>query len=151
MSIGYVGVTEGTDKKIGTLQKTEDGNAVHIERVAIDRDLASLGSAILTEVTSAGTESSAVDCKGKGTIVVKVTYNANDVEADFSICFLDASDNVIGYTDAVTIQNRGIQDGSRYLGQMFVVENSVGASKFRVRMDSAPTNSGNATVYAFAV
>lgn len=88
-----------------------------------------------------------INCSGKWRIIVKSLFSANNVTCKARIVFHDVSQNIVGYSDELDIQNTNMSEDTKYHGTLFVVANELSASYFQVRITSAPTNSGNVSFY----
>ena len=152
MGVSYIGVTEGSDKNVATHEISEGGVTKHIGRDAPAAGVLTLPSSPqISEATTAGTKSGDVDVQGKGRIVCKISYSADDVEATWRVYFKDSAGALILATEEISVSNLGIADGTRYLGQGIVLANEVGAASVELELVTAPTNSGNASAWVVGV
>lgn len=141
----------GSGDKIGVLQKTEAAATVNVQRVALDfGDLTFPATPQLNAVSSVQ-NSADIDCAGKSTAVIRITYSANTTSAAFRIALKDGNGTAqYSYTAQITPANTAIVDGSRYQSE-FIIIPTYGAAAFQIRLDSVPTGSGNISAYGVAV
>ena len=138
--MSYVQITEGTDKKISTLQLTEGADTIHIQRVAFDSYQLYLDT-VMSATTTSGTESSKINCSTKNQVVFKVLYTGSTDTADFYITYYDSSD-VKTVSSSFTVANTGISDpnhSSYYIGEIIEVD-TLGFSKVSITLNSTPSN-----------
>jgi len=136
MATGYVGVTEGEDKKIATHSFSEDGTTKHVERVAPGVGVITLPTTPqISGVTETGLyPTDPINVEGKSRIVLKTLYEDSSNEIAIRGAFYDSSGNIIGYSEEVSIGNQGIAEGSYYLGDVVVFSNDAGAKEFKVKV-----------------
>jgi len=152
MGTSYVGVKEGTDKKVATHQITEDALTKEVERTAPAAGVLTLpGTPQISAATTAGTTSGDVDVQGKGRIVCKISYSADNVDATWRVYFKDSAGALILATEELSVANLGVADGTRYLGAGIVLSNEVGAASVELELVTAPTNSGDASAWVVGV
>ena len=126
----------------------EDSKVKHLERVTFGSGILSLPSSPQISVVS-GTgyyPGTAYSIAGKNALVCKTTYSNNNISSTVRVAFYDDSDVLIGFTEEVIIDNTGLSDGPRYVGDMLVVSNDCGASSVKLYIE-APTPSGNISVF----
>ena len=152
MGVSYVGVTEGFGKNIATHEISEGGVTKHIGRDAPGAGVLTLpGTPQIDAQSTAGTKSGNVDVQGKGRIVCKISYSANNVEATWRVYFKDSAGALILATEELSVANLGVADGTRYLGAGIVLANEVGAASVELELVTAPTNSGDASAWVTGV
>ena len=132
MATAYVGVKEGTDKKIATHSFTENGTEKHVERIALATGILALPDT--PQIDTVNTEGiypdTSIDCEGKGFIVIKTTYSTAETIAYLRVAFYDLNDQLIGFSPTITIPNTGQQENTRYVGEVTVVQN-IGAKSIK--------------------
>lgn len=138
MATGYIGVTEGANKKVATHSFTEDGTTKHVERVAPGAGVVTLPTtAQISGVTQTGLyPTNAIDIQGKSRIVLKTQYEDSTNYAKIRGVFYDSASIVIGASEEITVNNQGFADGSYYLGDIVVFSNECGAKEFKVQVTS---------------
>jgi len=136
MSESHIEVTEGTGKKVSTVQVSIGGTTKEIER-----DLPGMGEITLATLTSVQGSTglypaSAIEVRGRYYIILKNTYNDNAAEASIRFLFYDSADVEIGYTDEIIISNLAKSVSARYWGDLVVFANIYGAKSFKVSLES---------------
>jgi len=152
MATGKITVAEGSDKAVASHSFTEDAETKHVERVAPGAGVITIpGTAQVAEQTSTGAyPASAIDITGKARVIIKADFSANDGTAKARLQFFDSAGSLIGQSDEMDISNTGVQDNSRYVGNMTAVDNSFGASGLKIVITTAPA-SGNVSFYVAGV
>ena len=136
MSESHIEVTEGTGKKVSTVQVSIGGTTKEIER-----DLPGMGEITLATLTSVQGSTglypaSAIEVRGRYYIILKNTYNDNTAEASIRFLFFDNADVEIGYTDIIIINNLAKAVSARYWGDLVVFANIYGAKSFKVSLET---------------
>ena len=94
--------------------------------------------------------STAIDCQGKGRIIIKVNYSDGTASITSRIKLIDGNGVTIGWVEDTSISNPGIIDGSNYSSELFVIGNEVGAGGCIVRLTSTPS-AGSIAIYVGVV
>jgi len=152
MATGKISITEGSDKSIASHSFTEDAETKHVERVAPGSGILTMpATAQVAEKTTSGTyPATVIDIIGKPRIVIKSDFSASDGTAKARIQFFDSTGSLIGQSDEYSISNSGVQDNSRYVGNMLAIDNTIGASGLKVTLTEAPA-SGNVSFYVAGI
>jgi hypothetical protein len=152
MASGKISIAEGTDKNIAAHSFTEDSETRYVERVAPGSGVLTLpGTAQIAEKTAAGTyPATAIDITGKGRIIIKSDFSTDNGTAKARLQFFDSAGRLMGQSDEYDITNTGIQDSSRYVGNMLAVDNTIGASGIKINVTAVPS-SGNVSLYVAGV
>ena len=142
----YVTIDEGSDKKIGVLEKTESSTTIEIQRYQ-KANAPIAFTQILSPTTTSGSESSAVSCDGLTTINFLVLFVATgDASITVRLKYKDYN-NEISYSETKTILNTSILDtnSSYYIGELLQIDVLL-YNEISIRLTSTPTS--NITIYA---
>lgn len=151
-----VGLFSGAEKPhVATIEKTEDGQNVQVQRITQDWDELALDASpnALDSVNTPGSESDDISCKGKSTILVKTEYSDYDVTAPFLIVLKDGNSRRI-YSVKVTPANTGEQDDIQETGYYHgegIIMPTYGADSYRVILADTPSNGGSTSNWGDAV
>ncbi len=139
-SNSQVAFTPGSGANIATHSFTEDGSTRHVERFAPGAGLIDMpDTAQISASSSTGLQpTSAIDCTGKGRIVIASLFSVDEETADFRIAFYDSESNLIGYTEELSFTNTSISDGTSYYGELLIIANEFGAKEFKLNITTAP-------------
>ncbi len=139
----YIGMDEGTDKKILTQTNTEGTDTVNIQPAAFDLYDVYFDT-VMSATTTAGTESLRVNCAGKSKVYFKVEYANSSDTATFVIFYYDSL-NEKTVSDSFTVTNTGILDTNRnyYIGEIVEID-TLGFTKTSIYLKTAAT--GNVLV-----
>ena len=144
MSESTIEVTEGSGKKVSTVQVSINSENVQIERAMPGMGVVTIpGTAQVSEAAATGLYSmSAIDIQGRFYIICKNTFNDSAATAKYRIAFYDSADALIGFSNVINITNFAILDGSRYIGDCCIYSNDFGAKsiKFYITEISASDN-----------
>jgi hypothetical protein len=139
MAENYIDISEGSGKKVSTQAMTIGGQTVHIERSMMGIGVVDLPTAQIDAEDTPGTYPvAAIDLQGRYYIILKSTFDAADsIVGSFRFLFYDAGDEVIGYSDELSIDNSGESDGgspARYYGIPIVFANVFCAKSFKIKL-----------------
>ena len=142
----YVTIDEGSDKKIGVLEKTESSTTIEIQRYQ-KADVPLSFTQILSPTTTSGSESTAVTCDGKSNVNIFVLFTStSDTSITARLKYKCYHDEIV-YSSTKTINNTSILDvnSNYYIGELLQEDVSL-YKEFSVRLTSTPTS--NITIYA---
>ncbi|HZP46255.1 MAG TPA: hypothetical protein VFB15_11460 [Candidatus Binataceae bacterium] len=155
--------TPTTGTEIATINKTENGQAVNVQRTAIDTDQLSFGTegvptygALMAAPQPVGTlwTSAALSCLGDSKIVLKTEYSASQVIAALRVVLVD-NGGVMTPMPLVEPQNTGYSGNVSYPGyfhgELATVPTN-GASSYYVQIaPRTPAAAGNVMVWADSI
>lgn len=144
MSEQIIAVTEGSGKNVSTIQATINSQTVQIERSIAGSGIITIpGTPQVNAASATGLVTmTAIDVQGRFYIICKNTYNDTSALAKYRIAFYDSASTLIGYSNEITINNLGIAESTRYMGDACVYSNDFGAKeiKFYITEISASDN-----------
>jgi hypothetical protein len=148
MSEQIISVTEGSGKNVSTVQATINSQTVQIERSIAGSGVITLpGTPQVSAVSSTGLVTmTAVDVQGRFYIICKNTFNDNAASAKYRIAFYDSASTLIGYSNEITIDNLGILESSRYIGDNCIYSNDFGAKEIKIYITEISA-SDNISIY----
>ena len=148
MATAYVGVKEGTDKKIATHSFTEDGAEKHVERIALATGVLTFPATPQIDAISATGlyPATAINISGFGYVAVKSLFSENGQSCTIKLIIYDANGKIIGETSEQDIGTTGREEDTKYVGQLLIFENKIGASKVKIDITEAPP-SGDISFY----
>ena len=115
----------------------EDSKTKHLERVVSTVGLAEIGSSANYTTTVTGT-SNFFSCAGKGNILIKCLNTSQDGWVAIRGLMYDVNKRLISLTgvrESNTVS--GIQDGSKYVMESFLMSNmAVGSSYYKIMVTS---------------
>ena len=79
-------------------------------------------------------------------IMVKVTYSANDVTAPIRIIHVDHNDVETESASITPANSTNDAGGARFHGELIEVP-TLGAKGYKIRVDDVPSNAGNVSTY----
>ena len=140
MATAYVGVKEGTDKKIATHSFTEDGTEKHVERIALATGVLSFPATPQIDAVSATGlyPATAIDISGLGYVAVKTAFSDTEQSCKIKLVLYDANDKLIGETSEQTIADTGRIEDTKYIGQILIFENKIGSSRLKIDVTQIP-------------
>ena len=145
MANDFITIYEGTDLDVGAREVTEpDGRTKrHQTAVVAAGQLVLPSSPQISGVTATGDyPTNPIDVRGWGVIVVKSVFGGETDSCTIRfVLFLGDQSTVIGESADISISATSRQEGSNYLGEVVVFDNSkVGASYIKLNVVNAPSN-----------
>ena len=137
MRKSFVGVQEGTDKKIATYEFIEGTDTKHVERISIGAGILELPSTPqISGVSTAGEyPTTPIDVTANGYVVIKSRFTDSGVSVNVKLIIYDVNDNIIGYSESQTINATDLQESSEYIGDILIFENRIGVSKVKIKLE----------------
>lgn len=137
--LSYIEITPGTGVKVGSRQVTEnDGITKEHQTLILSAGTIALPTTPQIDgVSTTGVyPDNAIDIRGYGHIIFKPVFTDSTQTATLRIHLFDVSGtNYIGVTSDIDVSATDVVEGSNYLGEFFVLDNTyIGASYIKVEL-----------------
>ena len=151
MANNYITIFEGTDLNVGAREVTEpDGITKRHQTAVVASGVLELPNTPQIENvnTSGDYPANPIDIRGYGNVIVKsvFTQSGQNCEIRF-VLYLSDGTTVIGESESLTISTTDRTEGTSYIGEMIVFDNSkVGASYLKINLVTPPST-GSVSFY----